>query len=167
MEITIVHETQMFLTALLVGAGLAAVYDIFRILRIAVYTSRAAIIAEDLCYFIFFTIVTFMYILRDNSGSVRIYILFGQALGWVLYYLTIGSFVLSCSKTIIRVCKAWICFFYRLFIRPVLRFASFLYRLILRPFRFIWEKGRKVAVERKYSLKHTRIMLYNLLNRKI
>lgn len=166
MEITIAHETTVFLTSLLVGAALGAVYDVFRILRIAVKTGRAAVAAEDLFYFLLCTFVTFTFILQDNHGAVRVYILFGEALGWVLYYVTVGNLVISCSKTLIRIVKSIARFFFRCFIRPCYRLLRGLFQFFSTPFRYLWRHVKKVGRNGKYGLKQTRIMLYNLLNRK-
>ena len=46
-------QTLIFLQSLLMGAALGAVYDLFRIFRIAVPLPAGAIVAEDVIYFVF------------------------------------------------------------------------------------------------------------------
>lgn len=166
MEITITNQAQLFLTALLVGAALAAVYDVFRILRIAFPSGTVCIAIEDICYFILCTFVTFTFILRDNEGMVRSYILLGEVLGWVLYYFTLGSLVISCSKGVIRFCHRICRFFYRCFLHPIFRILAWFGKLFRLPLRWLRKQGKKVSTMSKYNLKHTRIMLYNLFVKK-
>ena len=72
------------------GAVFGAVYDLFRIFRIAVPLPAGVIVAEDVIYFAFCGFMSFFLAMTVNFGQVRFFILLGELLGFLLYYLTLG-----------------------------------------------------------------------------
>lgn len=154
-------QTIIFLQAILMGAVFGAVYDLFRIFRIAVPLPAGVIVAEDVIYFAFCGFMSFFLAMTVNFGQVRFFILLGELLGFLLYYLTLGVLVMKCAQQIIA------------FIRWIFQV---LWKLILRPVGTIayvdWQKGRKnfwktgkkrekaVQKNRKH-LQTRRILLYN------
>lgn len=166
MDITITSQTYLFFTSILLGASLAAVYDIFRILRIAIPSGSLLIAIEDIFYFLFCTFVTFTFILRTNEGMVRSYILLGEIIGWVLYYLTLGNLVISFSRKIILFFEKLFLFVYRYFIRPVYLIIRWFLRLFKKPVLWLYKQGKKVNTNNKYNLKQIHVMLYNLFVKK-
>lgn len=83
------------------GAVFGAVYDLFRIFRIAVPLPAGVIVAEDVIYFAFCGFMSFFLAMTVNFGQVRFFILLGELLGFLLYYLTLGVLVMKCAQQII------------------------------------------------------------------
>lgn len=52
---------------------------------------------QDVIYFVISGIITFVFVLEFNSGESRFYILAGEAVGWILYHITVGESVYRCS----------------------------------------------------------------------
>lgn len=122
MEISVSSQTMAFLLSCLLGAGLAAVYDVFRILRIALPQPAPVIAAQDFAYLLICAGATFFYLMTTVSGQIRLFVLVGEVIGWVLYYFTIGEVVMKAAHTVID-------FVYRLL------------RLLAWPHLSLWESG--------------------------
>lgn len=164
-DITVAKETQLFLDSLVLGAALSVGYDLLRVLRLQAKHRPAAVSLEDFLYFLFCAAVTFGFVLRDNRGAVRGYILVGQLLGWVCWHLTLGEWTVRLADAAVRVVRR--------LLRVVARVVLFPLRILQKPFRRIagrlCEKMRlaskKVIQKGKYGLKRKRMMLYNLTSR--
>jgi len=137
--------------AIVCGAFLGAVYDIFRILRIATFrddsirklkdtggrkrkrrlperiTEYTVVFAEDIIFSLIVTFSVILFIYKFNGGISRSYILFSIGLGFILYHLTLGKLVIKCSTAIIRFTKMLLLFVFNATVTPIKRFARFLY----------------------------------------
>ena len=80
--ITIAKETRLFLLSLAVGAGMSFLYDLLRVLRRRTAHRAAAVSLEDILYFLLCALLHFAFVLKDNRGQLRGYILVGELLGW-------------------------------------------------------------------------------------
>ena len=81
----------------LLGVILGIIYDIFRILRMIINSKSITMFVQDVIYFVISGIITFVFVLEFNSGESRFYILAGEAVGWILYHITVGESVYRCS----------------------------------------------------------------------
>lgn len=91
MGFELADQTVYFLFSLLFGAVLSAIYDVIRILRFAGINKPVHIIVTDILYFVFCALLTFLYALPFNNGGVRYFVLFGEAVGFVVYRFTVGE----------------------------------------------------------------------------
>lgn len=117
MAFTITEQTAVFFRSLLLGAAVGCFYDLFRITRIAFVIPALLVLAEDLLFFLFSSVVLFSFMLENSFGQIRYFILLGVALGWTIYYFTVGSLVIKCSARIIRAVRAALAFLWRPFAR--------------------------------------------------
>lgn len=163
MGVHLADQTLVFLRACLLGAALGALYDVFRILRIAIPASRGIIAAQDLLFFVLAAIATFLFLLTSIDGSVRVFLMVGEALGWVLYYFTLGQLVMRVSKTIIAAIKAVFRFLLRYLLAPIYRLIYSFITLLLRPIRFFGRIVKNSLRKVKFRLKVRRVVLYNHL----
>ena len=115
MAFTITEQTVVFFRSLLLGAAVGCFYDLFRITRVAFVIPALLVLVEDLLFFLFSSIVLFGFLLENSFGQVRYFILLGVALGWTIYYFTVGSLVMKCSARIIRAVRAVVAFLWRPF----------------------------------------------------
>jgi len=156
------EQLRLFLQAFGFGFLLGILYDVFRILRLALRFGKKLTFAADVFYVLSCTFFTFFYLLAANNGQLMAFILLGEALGWLVYYFSLGPVAIRVSDAVLRA------------IRGTVRFLS---GLILKPIRFFFRQGRrflsflekkckkiakKVSKKIKYYLKKQSIVLYNI-----
>ena len=88
MSQNIFQELQFLLYAILFGAFLTSVYDIFRILRRVFQHSNILISLEDLIFWIFCAVSVFYLLNSQSDGKLRWFSAAGAALGMGFYHLT-------------------------------------------------------------------------------
>ena len=163
MAVSVSAQTMVFIVSVCVGTLLGVLYDVFRITRLAIRSGWAVVIIQDIMYLLACTIVTFIFMLRVNSGEIRFFIVVGEILGAVVYFLTLSILVMRISSITID---------------AIIRFNIFLRSLILPPMKRVYTKidigidlkGAKVKrmliKENKLMrirLKVAQKMLYNLV----
>ena len=159
MEISVSSQTMAFLLSCLLGAGLAAVYDLFRILRIALPHPAPVIAAQDFVYLLLCAGATFFYLMTTISGQIRLFVLVGEAIGWVLYYFTIGEVVMKSAHVVI----GFVYRFLRLLLAPFAFLGKGLCRILSRTGQKVEAKAKKISTNGKMRLKQQRLLLYNLI----
>lgn len=102
---TVAQQAITFLYAAALGALLCAVYDIFRIIRVAFGAKQLAVFIEDIVFSLIALVLTFVFVISFNNGEVRFFVLIGELLGFAIYYFTVGRIVMSLSKAIVRLIK--------------------------------------------------------------
>lgn len=101
MTVSVSAQAMEFLLSCILGAGLGLLFDVFRIIRLAGKCGKIAVFFQDILFLLVCTAVTFLFLLRESSGEVRIFIIGGEILGAALYYLTLGALVMKLSRVII------------------------------------------------------------------
>jgi len=93
------NEAIFFLTSILCGMGLVFVYDMFRILRRLLPHGNLWIGIEDICYWLFCTVLVFLLLYQGNDGRVRGFAFLGIAIGVVVYAWLLSRFIVTlCVK---------------------------------------------------------------------
>jgi len=93
------NEVFFFLISALCGMGLVFVYDVLRIIRRLFWHGTIWIGVEDICYWIFCTVVVFLLLYQGNDGRVRGFAFLGIALGGAVYGWLLSRFVVKiCVK---------------------------------------------------------------------
>ena len=156
------QQLTIFLCSLGAGFILGIFYDVMRALRLSFTTSKAAVIIFDIVYFLLCGVLSFLFILSLNKGEVRFYIIAGEVIGWVFYYLSFGL-------AVIKITDAFIVFFHKV--------RALLFKAISAPFRLIYrgfnsfliklstlfrKTGKKSEKIRKKHLPKLRMYVYNL-----
>lgn len=164
MTVSVSAQALEFLLSCILGAGLGLLFDVFRIIRLAVKCGKFAVFFQDLLFLLVCTVVTFFFLLRESSGEIRIFIIGGEILGAALYYLTLGVLMMRLSRIVIDAIR---------------RFKSFLMRHLLPPIRQTRVKigntfdknaqKAKVMLKKenklfKLSLKVVQKKMYNLIH---
>lgn len=93
-------QTEIFFYSLGFGFLLGILYDVFRTARIVISESRGFVIAMDLAYFAVCSFLVFCFNLVVDNGKVRIYIIFGEILGWLIYYFSFGAVAIRVSNAV-------------------------------------------------------------------
>lgn len=78
-------EARLLVVSMAVGAGLMALYDVLRLLRLVLRHSWLATGLEDLAYWSFAGFATFYLLYQENDGALRFYVIGTVLLAMVLY----------------------------------------------------------------------------------
>lgn len=105
MEFSLATQTVYFLFSILFGIILSAVYDVVRVIRFMGFTKLWQIVLSDVLYFFVCAVLTFLFSLPFNNGSVRYFVIFGEAVGFILYRFTLGEVMAKVYCFIIRVIR--------------------------------------------------------------
>lgn len=99
-------EAMLFAVSTLCGMGLVFTYDIFRIFRRLVPHGNIWIGIEDVCYWLFCTVVVFLLLYQRNDGMMRAFCFLGIILGGVIYAFLLSRFVVKiCVKILGTIIK--------------------------------------------------------------
>lgn len=164
MGISLADQTMDFLLALAFGAGLGALYDVFRILRALIPTGKILIFFEDLLYWCVCGVLTFLFILGVNAGEIRGYLIVGELLGAMVYYGTIGRLIMRSAQAISRGIRCVLRFLRDKIIKPIFRPFVKAGGKMRHAVKKAGNHSKKLSRSSKYRLKRTGILLYNLFN---
>ncbi len=157
------EQLKFFLLSLGVGFALGIAYDILRTIRLTISKSKTLIFIFDVLYFLIFGLVTFIFFLAINKGEFRSYMLFGEVLGWVFYYVSFGLAAKTFTDNFVKGFRS-ICRFifkvvsapFRLIFKVILTFKN-------KIFTFSQKVVKKMQKNRKKHLQKQRLYVYNLL----
>lgn len=148
-------QTEIFFYALGFGFLLGILYDVFRTVRIIISDSRAFVIAMDIIYFAICSFLIFCFNLVVDNGKVRIYVVFGEILGWLIYYFSFGAIAIKVTDAVTR-------FFRNVIFAPFRKFFA----LIMRKNSFLHPKREKILKKYnkkiKFILQKYKGIVYNL-----
>lgn len=91
---TIQEELFLFLFSCVAGVFIGVFYDIFRTLRIMIPHNSFFVVAEDVVFLSCYTIFLISFASVQARGELRFYFIVGNAIGFTLYFFTIGIFVI-------------------------------------------------------------------------
>lgn len=158
---TVSEQTWLFLWACVLGAALGVVYDMFRVLRIILKHNNIAVFIEDVLFTVFYGLCIFVYITELSRGYIRFFIILGSLLGFTLYILTVGMFVVTIMKKIIKFIKTVFSKIFSVLSKPV----KAIYRFIAQKGNVVFvkmsESYKKTRHKSKKSLKHKHSVVYN------
>ena len=95
MELPVVFQGRLFLTAILMGMVLAVVYDLLRIFRRIVPHGNVLIGIEDFFFWIWTAFWSFSVLYRENDGSLRMYTIIAMGIGMILYHQTLSNLLVK------------------------------------------------------------------------
>ena len=129
MIFSLADQTVYFLFSLLFGVILSFMYDVIRVLRFIGLNKLWQIIVGDIFYFTLCAFLTALFALPFNNGSVRYFVLFGEAVGFIVYRFTLGEYMSVFYCFIIRV-------FRKIFVKS-LKILEFFSNKVLKANRFV------------------------------
>ena len=154
MNLSLTSQLQGFVISVAAGVFLGAYYDIFRIFRTVFQSERRAVFFQDLFYMLTAAFITFLLALGVNYGEVRFYILAGEAIGWCLYYLTVGMVTFCLFRFVSGIVSIFI-------FLPIMNFLARISHFIFSIMIVIGKNTKIVAANQKKRLKHHRQIVYN------
>lgn len=102
METYLSKQAIAFLWAVVLGGGLGAVYDWFRVGRILKKKASLTVFLEDLLFSLIAALSTAYCFTLINYGQVRLFLLVGEVAGFLLYYNTVGALVALQARLLAR-----------------------------------------------------------------
>lgn len=97
-------QARLFFQSIGFGFLLGILYDTFRTLRIIISSKKAFVIFMDTAYFVLCGFLFFCFSLVLDNGEIRAYLLFGNLIGWMIYYFSLG-FASAKIRALIRKLK--------------------------------------------------------------
>ena len=108
MEYSNWQQLIIFLYGIAIGLGFGLLFDIFRAIRVFL-GGKLAVFFQDFIYFLLCAVVVFVYLFIFNRGQVRFFALLAVLAGSLFYYLTVGRYIFSFIRKLIKKLKALIC----------------------------------------------------------
>ena len=84
-------QTAYFLWSLAMGIALGMLYDLLRMARMVFAAKERFVLVSDILFFGLCGVLTALFALPFNKGSVRGFIVFGEVGGFLCFRLTLGS----------------------------------------------------------------------------
>ncbi|MBP0979085.1 MAG: spore cortex biosynthesis protein YabQ [Oscillospiraceae bacterium] len=123
MNIIISEQLIFFLRSILLGVILGFVFDVFKILRLLVKHNNIFVFIEDILFFCISAIFSYSFLINISYGQIRLFILIGQLIGFILYKLSVSNFVVKLIVFVINL-------FLRTIVRPIYKFALCIFKVI-------------------------------------
>ena len=156
------EQLTIFVASLGLGFLLGIMYDIFRTIRLSLTNSKIAVVVSDLLYFFFFGLFTFLFILALNKGEIRFYIIAGEIIGALFYYISFGIAAIKFTDLCVRGLKRVYKFIFKLISAPF-RLIKCVFLHLSEKLKRLFKKTEKNSEKtRKKHLPKARIYVYNL-----
>lgn len=99
------QQFYLFLISCFFGFPIGVVFDFFRVVRMVFRHGRIAVIIEDILFFVLYGIFIMCFTITAARSEFRFYYCFGNLLGFILYFVTIGRFVTAFLRKVIEKSK--------------------------------------------------------------
>ncbi|MBR6620524.1 MAG: spore cortex biosynthesis protein YabQ [Clostridia bacterium] len=144
---------KVFLFSVGFGFIVGLLYDFFKVFRTVVLKSKKGIFIQDILFFLFIAVITFLFLLSINGGRFRFYIFVALAVGFAVYFFTFSSFVFGFSLKILEKLKS------AFFLLSTI--ISFPLRKILKPAGKIRKKFKEILIKLSKMIKFKQKPLEN------
>lgn len=156
------EQLSIFVASLGLGFLLGVLYDVVRAIRLSLPYSKIATVIFDLLYCFLFGIITFLFILALNKGEVRFYIIAGEIIGALFYYISFGIAVIKITDHVTAFLKKVYKLIFSI-IRAPFRLLKRLFVAIKNKMLLLFKKSEKNSQKlRKKHLPKLRVYVYNL-----
>lgn len=159
------QQLTAFFYAVGFGFCLGILYDVLRAVRRLFFGATRAFLASDVLFAFCAAFLTFLFALAVHGGSVRGYVLFGEGLGFLVYYFTAGVFVMRVLDAAVRLLRRFFRTVFRWFAAPFKRFSAFCTKKMAKNVEKVQKKSSFSAKKLKTHLQTMRQLLYNHSNR--
>ena len=160
--VSLSSQTKNFLFSLGFGALTGVLYDILRVIRMSISSSKSALYITDFIFVFVSSVATFLFCLTVTDGQLRFYVLFGEALGFLIYYFSFGIIAVKFSAKTVEKIKSFFKKFFRFVSAPFRKifiiFSKFVKKSTLKSRKSL----KKAAKKAKTLLQIGKPLLYNL-----
>ena len=148
-------QLELFIKSLVLGIIFGGCYDFVRFLRTVFRFGKKLYIASDFLYCLWVGFLMFSFLLNENFGIPRFFIFLGAAVGFLLWYFSIGKITVPIAKFFRKVIGK-ILFPFIIIFRKIIKIV----KKRLYSVKIICEKSRN---KRKSLLKNKSGLVYNIL----
>ncbi len=142
------RQAWLFLYAGGLGFVLGFLYDIIRCTR-RLFTGNRGIIVQDIGFFFIAAVCSFFFFLVFDYGAVRLYTLLAELLGFAVFYLSFGGFVVRYVDRFTNVIRAAV----HVVFKPLFVFAEHLGKRMVKTADFLKNFFKKIKNKYKIHLK--------------
>jgi spore cortex biosynthesis protein YabQ len=165
--ISVSQQTIAFLTACIFGMALGAIYDVFRIFRIAITCGKIVVFIQDIIFFVLSATLSFLLMLYTNTGEIRLFYILGELIGFCIYYFTIGILVYKSAKAVVEFIKKILRVVFRLILKPIWRLIIIIIGFTKKISIIVINIIKNNAKVYKTHLQVDKSIVYNLIGNKI
>jgi len=109
------EHTQLFFFSCLLGVMLGIIYDFFRAFRIIIPHNSILVMIEDIAFSVIYIILIISFTSAFARGEFRVFYIFGNILGFILYFCSVGRIALMIIKKIVSLIKSVLLFIFKPF----------------------------------------------------
>ncbi len=91
LEVTLSSQLYTFLYSMVCGAVAGAIYILLSFVRTVFKNKRPIVFVCDVAFMLVFAVITYIFSVGFTQGFVRVYVLTGEIIGFVVFKLTLGS----------------------------------------------------------------------------
>lgn len=162
MNVIISEQLIFFLKSILLGILLGLIFDVFKILRLSIKHSNIFIFIEDILFFCMAAVFSYNFMINISFGQIRLFILSGHLIGFILYKLSISNFIVKFVVYIISLLTKIVKLFFDFMIKPLYEFILYIFKIIFGPVIRFFIKNIKFI---KKLLQSRLMIVYNFLKR--
>ena len=131
-----INQAYIFLLFTLNGVIIGLFFDFFRILRKSFKTKNIVTYIEDGLFWILtgISIIYFMY--KFSDGNLRLYMVIGLSIGFILYLLVVSKTIINIFVKIIDYIKKTV----NIILVPIQKIWFVFYKMMLSPLNTLFEK---------------------------
>ncbi len=156
------EQLAIFVLSLGLGFLLGVLYDIVRALRLSITHSKIVLIICDILYFIAFGLISFLFILALNKGEIRFYIIIGEVIGAVFYYVSLGIAVIKITDKLIALLHKLYSLVFKIICAPFKALGKLFSGFATKISRLFKKTEKKSSKIQKNLLPKARLYVYNL-----
>ena len=160
MEISIAGQTLAFIESIICGAALGVVFDLFKLTR-KIIKNKIIIAVEDIIFLVICALTSFSFMLRVSSGEIRIFIILGIIIGFIMYYFSVSVIVNKIFDLLEKLLKGFFKIVKIIIFIPIYKIMLFFIRIIHKMAEKPYKLLKKVMRNFGISLKSTVTMMYN------
>lgn len=160
--VDIPQQARTFAYAIGFGFFIGILYDMFRLLRLLVCGGKSkAFLVSDILFALASAVLTFLFALTLLNGGIRGYVLFGELLGFLIYYISFGTFVVRMTDKIAAFLRRVFGTVFRVVSKPFKALYAVCKRFFAKNVQKAQKRASFSAKKSKIHLKNIRDLLYN------
>ena len=137
---TIAEQAKIFFYSCGFGFLLGVLFDVFELAGDFFPKRKISFFVRDIAYMVICTFLMFLFNLAVGNGTFRLYIYASSAMGWVIYYVSVGSFTKGIRESVSLCLKSF-------------------FRISNRRFTALWGKLRKKKTKNPKKSKNSSDLL--------
>lgn len=163
--VSLSSQTRNFLVSLGFGLLLGIAYDLIRTIRLIISSSTKSLYVSDFLFVIFSGFATFLFCLTITNGEIRWYVLFGELLGFLVYYFSFGIIVIHFTDKIVTGVRKFFFKAVSLILKPIRKLFDAFKKFFSKFAEKMHKKTKKTVKKSKFHLQINKALLYNLSDR--